>query len=383
MILKGRCRGHGSQLARYLFHEKNDSIAVLDLRGTCAHDLNRNGLIDAMKEFDEYGKLTQGEKTIFHLAIAPSDYDRMDSGKWKYAVAKAEEALGLEGQPRAVVMHTYEGKDHLHVAWSRVDLEKHTLKSDSFTNLKLCNAARDIELELGLSKLPDIHRGHERAKHLNEEFKQHDGGELKERSKQSKPPELTPFPKPAFADELARKIERSDIRRILPKPKYADNLEKKIAIADDRAKKRNEKQREKEVRQFAEEKGNHSQRELERTISTAWHRSDDGAEFKNELAKTGYRLVRGDRGAVVMDAEGNVYSPARYIEDAKAKDVNKKCADILEDLQTVDAARNHAKDTILSPRKAGKLVRTKLRLEMSNDPKRPPRVVNETEEYEP
>lgn len=177
MILKGRSRGHGSQLARYLFHEKNEAVQVLEIRGTCECAPTREGLIDALKEFDEYALLTQGRKTIFHLAIAPSDHDRMDPAKWQYAVAKAEEALGFQGQPRAVVMHTFEGKEHLHVAWSRVDLETHKLRSDSFTNLKLCNAARDIELDLGLSRLPDVHRGHRRAHEMNEEMRRQRGEE--------------------------------------------------------------------------------------------------------------------------------------------------------------------------------------------------------------
>lgn len=323
MILKGRSRGHASQLARYLFNVKNEAVQVLDIRGTCETTLTKNGLIDALKEFDEYGKLTQGEKTIFHLAIAPSDFDRMDAGKWQHAVAKAEEALGFEGQPRAVVMHTFEGKDHLHVAWSRVDLETHKLKSDSFTNLKLCNAARDIEIDLGLAKLPDVHRGHERAKQLNEELKQRQA-----------------------ADEP-----------------------------------RKEKQREKEIRDFAEEQGQHSRRELQRVIASSYHQADNGQEFRDRLEQKGFRLVRGNRGAVVMDGEGNVYSPARYIEDVRAKEINSKCADVLKDLQTVDQARDHGKDTMLSPRKAAKLVRTKLKLEISNDPKAPPRYSLELDEF--
>ena len=321
MILKGRSRGHGSQLARYLFNTKNEAVQVLDIRGTCESALTKNGLIDALKEFDEYSKLTQGHKTIFHLAIAPSDYDRMDAAKWQHAVAKAEEALGFQGQPRTVVMHSFEGKDHLHVAWSRVDLETHKLKSDSFTNLKLCNAARDIELDLGLARLPDIHRGHDRARRLTE--------------------------------ELNQKTEEQ----------------------------RRPKEREKEVQRFTEKAGQHTRRELQRAIASAWHQSETGAEFQAKLEQSGYRLARGNRGAVVMDAEGNAYSPARYIEDAKVKDISAKCADVIQKLPSVDQARSHGKETVLSPRKASKLVRTKLKLEISNDPKMPRRVSVDFDEF--
>ncbi len=382
MILKGRSRGHGSQLARYLFNVKNEEVRVLDIRGTCASELTKDGLIDALKEFDEYGLLTKGSKTIFHLAIAPSDFDRMDATRWQYAVAKAERELGLEGQPRAVVSHVYEGKEHLHVAWSRVDLETHKLKSDSFTNLKLCNAARDIEIELGLSRLPDMHRGHDQARKLTDELKhkQEDDARRKQEQRQrKKPPELTPFPKPAFADKLAMDIERSNPRRILPKPKNIDRIEKKIAIED----KRKEKQRDREKQKFAEEASKRTTQELKRTIATAWYQSDNGEEFKQRLERQNFRLVRGDRGAIVMDAEGNTFSPARYLEDAKVKDVNEKCADVLSELQSVDQARSHGKDTLLSPRKAAKMVRMKLKLEISNDPMQQPRASYEAEEYDP
>lgn len=85
-----------------------------------------------------------------------------------------------------------------------------------------------------------------------------------------------------------------------------------------------------------------------------------------------------------MDAEGNVYSPARYIEEAKVKDVNARCADVLKSLPSVDQARDHGRQDgtgqVLTRRKAARLVKTRLRLEISNDPKRPPRASFDLEE---
>jgi len=318
MILKGRSRGHASQLARYLFSEKNDAVKVLELRGTCAHQLEQRGLIDAMKEFDEYGKLCKGEKTVFHLAIAPSDLDQMNPAKWQHAVAKAEQALGFEDQPRAVVMHSFEGKEHLHVAWSRVDLETHKLKSDSFTNLKLCNVARDIEFDLGLMRLPDIHRGSARAQQLQQD--------------------LTTAP----------------------------------ASRQEESRQRKPSQRSEEIKRFQAENSDRSERELKRAIATAWHQSDNGQQFRDRLAAEGLQLVTGNRGPVVMDANRNVFSPARYIEDVKVRDVKEKCADVLRDLPTVDQARDHGRKAMLSPRQARNMLQRKLKLQISNDPQRTP-----------
>jgi hypothetical protein len=322
VILKGRSRGHGSQLARYLFAEKNDAVKVLELRGACAHELNQNGLVDALKEFDEYGKLTQGQKTIFHLAIAPSELDRMDTSKWQHAVTTAEKALGFEDQPRAVVMHHFEGKDHLHVAWSRVDLEEHKLKSDSFTNLKLVKAAREIELDLGLMRLPERQRGSERARQLDTE--------LKTKQQQERP--------------------------------------------------REPKQREREVQRFQHGQADRSEKELKRSIAIAWHQSENGHEFRDQLKASGLQLVKGDRGPVVMDANRTVFSPARYIEDVKVKDVREKCADVMRELPTVDQARDPFRSA-LSPRKAQNLIRQKLKQQISNDPKRTPLASFERDDY--
>ena len=307
MILKGRSRGHASQLAGYLFREKNDAIKVLELFGTCAHQLDQRGVIDAMKEFDEYGQLTQATKTVFHLVINPDDLDQMDKGKWQHAVTAAEKALGFEGQPRAVVMHHYQGKDHLHVAWSRVDLETHTLKSDSFTNLKLVAAAREIEIELGLKRI----QGKERRS-------------AKQQDKQLKGEDRRP------------------------------------------------NQREKEIQRFQEKAADRSGQELKRSIAIAWHQSENGREFRDRLAAAGLQLVRDEqRGPVVMDANRVVFSPARYVEGLQVPEVKTKCADILRDLPTVDQARNPFKPA-LSPRKAEKLIRQKLKIQISNDPKRTP-----------
>jgi len=335
VILKGRCRAHGSQLARYLFAAKNDEVKVLEIRGTLSCDLNKEGLIGALKEFDEYAKLTKGEKTIFHLAIAPSDFDRMDTSKWQHAVGSAERALGLEGQPRTVVMHTYQGKDHLHVAWSRVDLETHKLKSDSFTNIKLVKAAREVELDLGLMRIPERNRGMEKAKELDRTLH----GKLDEQKRQEK-----------------NREERTSRRQ------------------------KKESQREREVRRFQEQKGSRTEKQLHRAIASSWHQSENGREFQEKLAQHGLQLVRGNRGPVVMDEERNVYSPARYIEDARVKDIKEKCEDIVQDLPTVDQARDPSRP-ILSPRKAQNLIRRRLRIELANDPSRPPSVSYDLDDF--
>jgi len=169
MILKGRPRSGGAQLATYLLSTKNEKVEVLDIYGTIADDRSANGLRQSLREMDQLAKMTRAQSSLFHLAINPSDRDRMTPADWTYSVAKAEKALGLEGQPRAVVSHTFQGKEHLHVVWSRVNVETRKCAELSFSHRKLCGAAREIEIELGLQQIPPRARGVHRLKqHVRE-----------------------------------------------------------------------------------------------------------------------------------------------------------------------------------------------------------------------
>ena len=159
MIFKVVSRADGGSLARYLLSEKNEQVRVVDLRGTVPNDLSPRGLVAALKDFDELGKITKGQKTIVHLAINPNDNDRMRKDDWEYAIDKAEAALGLSGQPRAVVSHVIKGKEHMHVAWSRVDVDRAVCVQMSHSKLKVVQAAREVELELGLQRTPTRARG--------------------------------------------------------------------------------------------------------------------------------------------------------------------------------------------------------------------------------
>lgn len=173
MILKGRSRAQGGQLANYLLSSKNEQVRVLDIRGTVNDERTTEGLRESLRDMDELGKMTKAQSPLFHLAINPHDRDRLTREDWQYSVAKAEKALGLEGQPRAVVSHIYNGKEHLHVVWSRVDVEKCRCVEMSFSKLKLCSAAREIEIELGLKQTPQRARGADRLKQHMKEIEQH------------------------------------------------------------------------------------------------------------------------------------------------------------------------------------------------------------------
>jgi hypothetical protein len=168
MIFKGSSRADGDKLADYLLLPKNEEVRLLGIRGLITDERTAEGLKSALSDMDELGKMTRAKYSLFHLAINPNDQDNLTQDDWKRTVAKAEKALGLEGQPRVVVSHLYKGKEHLHVVWSRVDVEQRKCIEMNFSKRKLVTAAREIELELGLRQTPE---------------RKHDGPQTKQKAK--------------------------------------------------------------------------------------------------------------------------------------------------------------------------------------------------------
>lgn len=81
--------------------------------------------------------------------------------QWEYAASRIENAIGLEGQPRAIAFHQdlATGHEHMHVAWSRLCTD--TMKARPLPFFKRClqKASRSLEKELGLSPVPSTRPG--------------------------------------------------------------------------------------------------------------------------------------------------------------------------------------------------------------------------------
>src|ERR1700731_1692342 len=73
------------------------------------------------------------------------------------AIDKLEAALGLTGQPRVVVVHEKEGREHCHIVWSRIDLDRMAAHSDSHNYRKHEEVARALEREFGLERVQGAH----------------------------------------------------------------------------------------------------------------------------------------------------------------------------------------------------------------------------------
>lgn len=145
MILKGSQRAGGANLANHLLRtDDNEHVELHEVRGFASNDLK-----EAFKEVEAISRGTKCKQYLFSLSLSPPEGERVPVGVFMSAIDRAEERLGLEGQPRVVIFHEKEGRRHAHCAWSRIDAETMTAKQMSFYKTKLQSLSRDLYLENG------------------------------------------------------------------------------------------------------------------------------------------------------------------------------------------------------------------------------------------
>jgi hypothetical protein len=153
MILKGSQRQGARRLAVHLLNERdNDHVTVAELRGFASGDL-----FGAMAEVEAVAKGTKCRQPLFSLSLNPPKGAEVGMDGFVAAADRAESALGLEGQPRAVVIHEKDGRLHAHVVWSRIDAEHMRAVNLPFFKRKLAALSKDLYLENDWA-LPDGHK---------------------------------------------------------------------------------------------------------------------------------------------------------------------------------------------------------------------------------
>lgn len=153
MILKGSQRGNAGRLADHLLNiADNDHITVKEVRGFMARDLK-----GAFEEAHAISRATQCRQFLFSLSLNPPKDGNASIEDLLNAIERAEHTLGLEGQPRAIVIHEKEGRRHAHVVWSRIDADKMTAINMPFFKQRLATLSRELYLDHGWV-LPEGHR---------------------------------------------------------------------------------------------------------------------------------------------------------------------------------------------------------------------------------
>lgn len=148
MILKGNARSGGSDLATHLLNAyDNEHVELADLRGTIADDLH-----GAFAEYEAIASGTKAKKPLYSLSINPSE--PLTREQYFEAVDAIENKLGLTDQPRAIVFHIKEGREHCHVVWSRIDGIEMKAIHLAHDRRKLCDMAVQLAEKHG-HELPE------------------------------------------------------------------------------------------------------------------------------------------------------------------------------------------------------------------------------------
>ena len=151
IIIKGRARADGEQLASYLLEKgDNELVRVVETRGMVGRDLQGAFLAAEIE-----AGLSRGSRPFWHAQINPAEGVNLTREQQLMAVDVLERHLGFQGLSRAVVAHEKDGREHVHVVWSRFDRERGTLRRDDFTKRKNVAAAAEIARRLGLEPNPN------------------------------------------------------------------------------------------------------------------------------------------------------------------------------------------------------------------------------------
>ena len=272
MIINGGSRRGAGNLAQHLLREDtNEHVQVIEL-----HHASQN-LGEALGDWQLMTHLTgHGKLGLYHANIDPDDKYNMTPDQWMRSVEVLEKELGLQGQPRAIIKHEKDGREHLHVVWQRTDIDTQKLRADNWNYAAHERAARQLEKEFGHDLVQGKHVGNEK-----------DRAEL-----------------------------RAEVDRTLS---YAEFQQAQRAGKD--------------------------AKQIKKLVTNLFHQSQNGAEFKRDLAWEDYILAKGNRRSLVLvDRAGEVYSLSRYTKGIGKDERMSKLGDLdQEKLFSVDQAKERQK----------------------------------------
>ncbi|MCC6206452.1 MAG: relaxase/mobilization nuclease domain-containing protein, partial [Hyphomicrobiales bacterium] len=160
MIISGLQTGNTRWLAAHLQNAAdNETIELAEVSGTVATDID-----GALAEFDAITAGTRAREGVYAAFINPPV--PLSREQYMRAIALLEERLGLSGQPRIILFHTKNGREHCHIVWSRIDWRELKAIHLSHDRQKLRRCAQDLAAEFGTPLPPGLanDRGAERFK---------------------------------------------------------------------------------------------------------------------------------------------------------------------------------------------------------------------------
>lgn len=146
MIIKTAQNPNAGALFRHLTRiDHNERVDVAQLRGVVAE-----GFQEALAEMEAVACGTQCEKNFYHVSVAIQDHEQLKREQWLDVAERIGQEFGIEDHARAVVFHVKDGKEHMHVVFSRIDPETMKAAHLSHDYRRVVRLARELEQELGL-----------------------------------------------------------------------------------------------------------------------------------------------------------------------------------------------------------------------------------------
>jgi hypothetical protein len=153
MVIKGVSCAGARRLAVHLMRtDTNERAEVKELDGVAAEDLR-----GALLEMEAVAAGTRCTKPFYHASINTPAHERLTDEQRAYAIDRLAAELGLTGQAHVVVLHQKEGREHCHIVWSRIDLDRMAAISDSHNYRKHEIVARELEREFGHERVQGAH----------------------------------------------------------------------------------------------------------------------------------------------------------------------------------------------------------------------------------
>jgi hypothetical protein len=153
VIIKGTsCAGARRLFIHLTRVDTNERVEVRELRGVVAEDLR-----GALLEMEAVAAGARTTKPFYHASINIRAVERMTDEQRAHAIDRLEAEMGLSGQPRMVVVHDKKDREHCHIVWSRIDLDRMAAISDSHNYRKHEEVARALEREFGLQRVQGAH----------------------------------------------------------------------------------------------------------------------------------------------------------------------------------------------------------------------------------
>ncbi len=158
MIISGGSRTNWRYFAKHLTNAKdNDRVDVVELRGVAA-----DSVFEAFREMHEIARFTRCDNFFYHADINPREGDSMTREQAVIAADALQKNLGLEGQPRIMVEHVKDGRQHWHIAVLRIDMDTLTAIPDSHNYKVHAETSRELERAFGHAPVRDILVGQDR-----------------------------------------------------------------------------------------------------------------------------------------------------------------------------------------------------------------------------